>query len=149
MASPDDGIKEYQEGNKIAMTYGQLTLMAGSIFISISFTIFGLSFTITNPTLPALVLLGFASIMLYWIYLMFNERYGKIMHNVIFPMLQKYEKEHMTMKFHTEITRHDDDSKEKCKKNYTVQRIRFWNQTGFVALLLLWIVRIIFMTYMV
>lgn len=138
---------EYQEGNEIALAYGQLVLMAGSIFISIAFTIFGISFTIQNPSFIALTLMGISSVMLYLIYLVFNERYGRIRHKVIFPMLQKFEQENMTMKFHSEIALADKKKKE-CKKIcYTVQRIRFWNYFGLFALTLLWIIRIAFMTY--
>ena len=147
MAITSEKITEYQEGNRIGLAYGQLTLMAGSIFISMAFTIFGISFTIQSPSLIALVMMGISSVMLYLIYLAFNERYGKIRHKVIFPMLQKFEQENMTMKFHTEISLYDKEMKKYGRINHIIHRIRFWNYFSLVALMTLWIFRIIFKQY--
>ena len=88
-----DELTAYQEGNKLAVSYSQLTLMAGAIFISASFAIFGLSFTtLMEPSFVSLLLMSIASCMLYSMFLVYNERYGKMMHKIIFPMLQKIEK---------------------------------------------------------
>ena len=43
-----------------------MSLMAGLIFISVSFTIFGISFSIKNPDLGGLLLMCSASVMLFY-----------------------------------------------------------------------------------
>jgi len=144
MASQDEMI-EYQEGNKIAMAYATFTLMAGSIFISASFAIFGLSFSIQKPTYGELFLMFQASVILYLVFLVYNKRYTRYTHGIIFPLLQKFEKEkNMKMKIHTKIQMADDHWKKVCHLNYTALRIHTWNLLGFVALCILWIFRIIF-----
>lgn len=52
----DIGIQEYAEGNRIALAYLQMSWMAGSIFISASFAIFGLSFSMDKPSLVNIIL---------------------------------------------------------------------------------------------
>lgn len=142
MTSSDE-LMEYQEGNRIVISYGQLILMAGSIFISASFTIFGLSFSIPKPTFWALFMMSVASVLLYGIFLIYNERYTGFRRK-IFPMLRDFEKKNMKMKFHTTIDDADKRLKEESQFYYNIRRIRVWNYCGFVALIILWSFRIIF-----
>lgn len=140
-----DEMAQYREGNKIALEYGRFILMAGSIFVSASLTIFGLSFSIQKPTSWALIMMFFASTLLYLMFLMYNRRYSRIANGIVFPMLQQFEKEKkFKLKFHTEIDEDDKKRKEACRFNYEIERIRFWNYLGFVVLLGLWGFRIIF-----
>ena len=143
MTLEGDELVAYQEGNKLAVSYSQLTLMAGAIFVSASFAIFGLSFTtLMEPSLISLLLMSVASCILYSMFLVYNERYGKMMHRIIFPMLQEIE-ENMKRQIHTKIKERDQERKELSAGGYTLTRIRFWNYFGFVALIILWIHRII------
>lgn len=79
-------------------------------------------------------------------FLMYNKRYSRIANRIVFPMLQRFEKEKkLKVKFHTEIDKDDKKKrKEACRFNYEIERIRFWNYLGFVVLLGLWVFRIIF-----
>jgi hypothetical protein len=139
MPLDDDEKIVYQEGNRIVIAYSQLTLMAGSIFISTAFAIFGLSFNIEKPPFVSLLLMGVASGMLYLIFLVYNERYGGFTHKIIFPMLQGLEKKITSedkdledkLKIHTAIKKRDDDRKKLCSRCYTMSRTRFWNYSGF------------------
>lgn len=120
-------------------------LMAGSIFISAVFMIFGTSFTLNEPTLWELLLMFFASILQYIIFLVYNHRYTGI-NKIIWKNLQAFEKNKpMKMKFHTEI-RCDDCRREKaCKFNYEATRIRNWNRYIILFfLIVLWVIRIYF-----
>lgn len=142
MASSDE-MAVYQEGNRLAIAYSQLMMMASSLFMSASFTIFGISFTIKN--FWALVLMAVASVMLYSMFLVYLDRYRTYTHEIIFPRLQKFEKEtNMKMKFHTDIHSYDMQKKKECWLNYTVRRIRVWNVGVFPLLIILWLVRIFF-----
>lgn len=142
MTDNTDGFKEYQEGNKIAMAYLQMTWMAGSIFVSASFAIFGLSFNVANPNFRDLFLMGFSSMLLYGMFLIYDWRYTKVT-KIIFKKLQKFEvTQKMNMKFHTSIDQADKRAKKTCGIWFKASRLYFWSRLGFVVLLILWIVRI-------
>lgn len=143
--SPPDELIEYQEGNRIAMAYAQFTLMAGSIFISASFAILGLSFNIQKSTQATLILM-IASLMLYLIYLVYDKRYTRITHEIIFPTLQDFERKKMKMQFHAAIDDADKKWKKKCRLNYTVLRIRTWIYGGLAVLVVLWALRMLCVT---
>ena len=138
-----ESFQEYQEGNRIAMAYLQMTWMAGSIFVSISFTIFGLSFSVASPNLRDLGLMGFSSMLLYGMFLIYNWRYTKVT-KLIFRKLQKFEGKHkMQMKFHTAIDQADKRAKKICGVWYKASRLYFWIRLGFVFLLILWVLRML------
>lgn len=145
MVASHDEIVEYQEGNRIAMAYAQFTLMAASIFISASFTIFGLSFSISKPDTPwGVLMMGIISLMLYLINIIYDRRYTRITHQIIYPRLRDFEQNNMRMKFHTAIKEADDKWEETCYLNYSAVRIRTWIIIGGVTLFILWCFRISF-----
>jgi hypothetical protein len=146
MASIDEKTA-YQEGNRIAMNYLQVSLMAGSIFISASFAIFGLSFTFQSQTYSGIFLMGVASVLLYAIFFMYNEKYSRINKQIIFPILQEIEQRNLTVNFHTRIHSADNDSKSASRFMYNFRRIRTWNIVGFVGLIVLWVLRILFLYF--
>lgn len=141
--APSDDIVAYQEANKVAMNYFQFTLMAGSIFISASFTIFGLSFGPNQKSLFDKSLLMCASLMPYFMFLIYDNRYTRYTHQILFHLLRTFEQQkEMEIKTHTEFHLRDRAWKKTCRFNYNILRIRTWNLTGFGALFCLWLVRI-------
>ena len=134
--------EEYRQGNELVRHYDTIDWVVGSIFIPISISLFGLSFTDVAlkhvPTSIIALFVGSTAIFLLWLAL--DQRFGYFC-KIAYKRLQALEREY-GMDLHLMIDR--EDHQQSCRK---AKRASFWIWVFFGLLLIAWALRILSMVY--
>ena len=135
-------LEEYRQGNELVRHYDTIDWVVGSIFIPISMSLFGLSYTdIALRHAPtSIIALFVGSIAIFLLWLMLDQRFGYYC-QIAYKRLRALERDY-GMDLHEKINR--EDHQQSCR---SVKRASFWIWVFFVLLLSAWILRIFSMIH--
>ncbi len=129
---------EYVQANELVRHYDTVDWIVGSIFIPISITLLGVSFTepILEQGLGVALALSISSIGMYLVWLLLDWRYSFFC-QVAYERIHKIE-ERFGMDTHRRINRKDREQSAR-----SIRRAHFWIRLFFFVIFAVWIARIV------